>query len=548
MVSRLTLPEKYQVTPAARVIDWSESGSVAGTDYAVTADTSLDSVNVIELGGDVSNVFSQTLSAAVDMSAAHKITVKVSNSSSYPIPVKIMFCAGGSAIVRAEMPFVAMPGTYEYSGDTISMVVAGGFTWATSGAAINYIRMKQEPGGATAWGSLSGTGVRSINVGAIYQNKRMRPKLLFTFDDGISHLVHDPSGYPTGFPASGGSFQDILAYYGYVGTAYVVPGRINAGQGWDTQTLCTWEELEALQTAGWSIGSHSYTHPEMTGGYGFGMLVQGATPFGPITSISAATDTVTKTSHLWLDENPIVLGGSGVPSPLVAGETYYCIYVDANNFKVASSLANAKAGTAIDLTSDGDAANCYFGWPGADSTGDGVYNEFYNAYTELTSRGFTAAPHFAFPQGAANHYLIMRALAAARAAGVIKTTRAIGGGLAGSLAGANGGELGAPGTSAFGSAIPASSAGVLASELPTKISCDSGGSTTAQIKEYIDNVVKYGWTGCTLSHYGTAAGAVLLDYACSYAKSLEEKGMLDVGMNVEDWYAGLSGTRPVITF
>lgn len=45
--------------------------------------------------------------------------------------------------------------------------------------------------------------------------------------------------------------------------------------------------------------------------------------------------------------------GGALPAPLAANTTYYAINVDGTHIKLATSLANAKAGTAIDLTSAG---------------------------------------------------------------------------------------------------------------------------------------------------------------------------------------------------
>lgn len=51
---------------------------------------------------------------------------------------------------------------------------------------------------------------------------------------------------------------------------------------------------------------------------------------------------------------PIVLSTSGsLPSPLVAGTTYYSIFIDATHIELATSYANAIAGTFIVLSSDG---------------------------------------------------------------------------------------------------------------------------------------------------------------------------------------------------
>jgi hypothetical protein len=73
-------------------------------------------------------------------------------------------------------------------------------------------------------------------------------------------------------------------------------------------------------------------------------------------AIIAATDTFTSTNpHLLLTGNRVkvvsITGGAG----LVAGTTYFAIVTGANTFKFATTLANAKAGTAIDVTTDSSA-------------------------------------------------------------------------------------------------------------------------------------------------------------------------------------------------
>ena len=45
-------------------------------------------------------------------------------------------------------------------------------------------------------------------------------------------------------------------------------------------------------------------------------------------------------------------GSNGVPTGLTEGTTYYVIVADANNIKLATSAANAIAGTAINITVD----------------------------------------------------------------------------------------------------------------------------------------------------------------------------------------------------
>lgn len=75
-------------------------------------------------------------------------------------------------------------------------------------------------------------------------------------------------------------------------------------------------------------------------------------------TVTAATDVVNVTAQMYADfatASPCTVTSSGtLPAPLVAGTVYYIIKLGgANQFKLATSAANASAGTAIDLTSAG---------------------------------------------------------------------------------------------------------------------------------------------------------------------------------------------------
>ncbi len=75
-----------------------------------------------------------------------------------------------------------------------------------------------------------------------------------------------------------------------------------------------------------------------------------------ITAVNPATDTITAPAHGLNtgDGFVAILAKSGtVPGGLSLTATYYAIRTDANNVKLATSSANAIAGTAIDITSAG---------------------------------------------------------------------------------------------------------------------------------------------------------------------------------------------------
>lgn len=76
----------------------------------------------------------------------------------------------------------------------------------------------------------------------------------------------------------------------------------------------------------------------------------------------ATTDQLHKVAHLLeTGDGTCVTSNSGgaLPGGLAAATPYYVIKVDADNFKVATSLANAYAGIAIDITSNGSGTNTW---------------------------------------------------------------------------------------------------------------------------------------------------------------------------------------------
>jgi len=76
------------------------------------------------------------------------------------------------------------------------------------------------------------------------------------------------------------------------------------------------------------------------------------------TDICTGLGNLTTTAESILQTNfqgaAVTFSSSGtLPAPLVAGTIYFLIYLSANTFKVATSWANANAGTAIDITTIG---------------------------------------------------------------------------------------------------------------------------------------------------------------------------------------------------
>jgi peptidoglycan/xylan/chitin deacetylase (PgdA/CDA1 family) len=88
--------------------------------------------------------------------------------------------------------------------------------------------------------------------------KRLPPRLVaLTFDDGFR------SAYTAALP----EFRE----YGFVATIYPVVGRLGRANDWPGQPagiptlpLLSWDELGGLVAAGWAVGGHTLTHPDLT--------------------------------------------------------------------------------------------------------------------------------------------------------------------------------------------------------------------------------------------------------------------------------------------
>lgn len=90
---------------------------------------------------------------------------------------------------------------------------------------------------------------------------------------------------------------------------------------------------------------------------GVGSITVAQTLAGVNSSVEfAANNTFTVVNHGFKTGQKIqasISGGGTLPTGITTSTDYYIIKVDANNFKLAASLANAEAGTAITITSQG---------------------------------------------------------------------------------------------------------------------------------------------------------------------------------------------------
>lgn len=92
------------------------------------------------------------------------------------------------------------------------------------------------------------------------------------------------------------------------------------------------------------------------------------------TAVNIGTDQITVTSDIYPTGTKLLFTGSSLPSPLVAMVEYYSIRIDASHIQVANTLAEALAGTQINLTTTGDTTNKYL---------------YISAYTVFKGNSFT---------------------------------------------------------------------------------------------------------------------------------------------------------------
>lgn len=102
-----------------------------------------------------------------------------------------------------------------------------------------------------------------------------------------------------------------------------------------------------------STGDVANMAPKSENDGGAGSITISVGTAGSNGDISVANNTVTETTHGWVTGDRVYITGSDLPAGLTTGTEYYIIKVDANIYKLATTLANAVAGTAVDLTDFG---------------------------------------------------------------------------------------------------------------------------------------------------------------------------------------------------
>lgn len=93
-------------------------------------------------------------------------------------------------------------------------------------------------------------------LSAFAEGRSLPPTVAITFDDGYLDVIENAA--------------PILQEFGFPATMYIVPGRVGTSAEWDTRyggemaPLASACELRSVIDAGWEIGHHTRTHPDLT--------------------------------------------------------------------------------------------------------------------------------------------------------------------------------------------------------------------------------------------------------------------------------------------
>lgn len=90
--------------------------------------------------------------------------------------------------------------------------------------------------------ALSQAGYSTVLLKNLFQADQSK-KIVLTFDDAYKNVIEN--AYPT------------MSKLGFTATVFVISGYVG------NDGYMTWDDLKVLRDAGWEIGSHSRSHPDL---------------------------------------------------------------------------------------------------------------------------------------------------------------------------------------------------------------------------------------------------------------------------------------------
>lgn len=136
--------------------------------------------------------------------------------------------------------------------------------------------------------------------------------------------------------------------------------------------------------------ANNTTYSFIAGGDGYAdvtLSVRSGSSDVSVSAASSTTDALTSTAHgMATGDSGYISTAGTLPAGLSTNTLYWVIVVDANTFKLATSLANALAGTAIDLTTNGAGTHTL-----ARTGNDVLVDRIVAALNGVAGKNYTAA-------------------------------------------------------------------------------------------------------------------------------------------------------------
>lgn len=357
-----------------------------------------------------------------------------------------------------------------------------------------------------------------VYFGDISINPRGRSTFLLGTDDGFLANIFPSNG--NGYPSSGRSYLEIASKYGYGSKicAYIVPDFLGRSG------YLFLKDVTRMQDYGFVIASHSDKHPQDTnnsglkllGPYGYYLSQLSSRGWGadsPVINTASGTNSLTTSApHRFISGSPIEFVGSAPPG-LSANVPYYVNVTSGNTFR----LSTSQGGSPIGLSNW--SGSSHYRYSGSAPDDSAIYADVMLGANKLADMGFISAlDHFALPQGAWDSYV---ASAIGRCG--FKTVRGVSSSTYGH---------GVPGVMNSGGARYGSSYtnyGWI--NLPGSLQMDGSSSLESaktDIESYINFIIELGGVGSSYGHNLSALTAQKFSYLCSYLRSKEKEGLIDV--------------------
>ncbi len=153
--------------------------------------------------------------------------------------------------------------------------------------------------------------------------------------------------------AANKTYLDISAATSGTDVAAAVETAIDLLVGFTDVIATTPSTVNLDCTAAWAGVVSPPLCYSRAGAAGTGSITKSVTTAGTSAAVNTTTDVITKTAHGQVTGAKVALTTAGTLPTGLSATTYYVIKLTADTFQLASSLANAAAGTAVDITTPG---------------------------------------------------------------------------------------------------------------------------------------------------------------------------------------------------